>query len=307
MNNNHKISVLLCTHNGEKFIEEQIKSIFKQKERSIKIFISDDNSQDKTINILRKFSSKSNVDLKFGPQKGATENFLSLIRRDDIESDYFAFSDQDDIWLENHIHRAINSLEQVPNNIPALFASRTILINESGHTIGKSPRQNKKASFQNAIIQNIASGNTMVFNRAARNLLIKMTAVVKPIWHDWALYQAVSACNGTIFYSQIPSVLYRQHESNLIGAKTNLTTKIKRAANIINGRFKSWNKNNIELLTSISDEMSQENIKILEKFKALRTEKNPMRRIILLKESGIYRQDPKENIALFFCAILGII
>lgn len=96
--------------------------------------------------------------------KALPEIFLSLACRAELQADYFAFSDQDDIWLPEKLSRAIGMLEKLPPNTPSLYGSRTQLINAQGEIIGISKLIPHELSFNNALVQNVAGGNTMVFN-----------------------------------------------------------------------------------------------------------------------------------------------
>lgn len=296
----------MCTHNGERYIYEQIKSILNQKLKPAKIIVSDDNSNDSTLKILKEIQKKD-IEIIFlsGPCKGPTENFLSTILSNQVKGDFFSFSDQDDIFLSEHLERAIFYLSKIPDNIPALFCSRTALIDEHGKTIGLSPENKKPPAFRNAIIQNIASGNTMIFNKSARDLLGILASHATPVWHDWALYQVITACGGKVIYSKKPTVLYRQHNNNFIGAKFDWPTRIKRITLVMQGRYYDWNTKNIEALESLKPYMTDDSKEILAQFKKLRAIKSRWLRVIALYKSGIYRQSASDQLLLYIAIWLG--
>ncbi len=108
-----------------------------------------------------------------GPKQGHWKNFLSLLHNQpaDADAELFAFSDQDDIWYPEKLRRAADWFSIQPKDVPALYFTRTELMGEDGAHLGYSPLFKRKPSFQNALVQNIGGGNTMVFNRAARLLL----------------------------------------------------------------------------------------------------------------------------------------
>ena len=151
------VAVLLCTHEGGRFLEEQLDSIDTQGHRNMTVWVSDDGSKDNTNHILEKYQSTrmENFSIRSGPRKGYVANYLSLIHHSDLKGDYFAYSDQDDIWQPEKLSRAIAMLESVSNDVPALYCSRTCLINESGQKIGFSPLFEKPAGFANALVQSI--------------------------------------------------------------------------------------------------------------------------------------------------------
>lgn len=306
MHQKKSITILLCTHNGERYVYEQIRSILNQKLKPKQIIVSDDNSNDSTLKILKEIKNKDvDIILLSGPCKGPTDNFLSTILSSQVKGDFFSFCDQDDIFLPEHLERAISYLSKVPDNIPALFCSRTALIDEHGKKIGLSPENKKPPSFRNAIIQNLASGNTMIFNKSARDLLGILASHTIPVWHDWALYQVVTACGGKVIYSKKPTVLYRQHSNNFIGAKFDWSTRIKRITLVMQGRYHDWNTKNIEALESIKPYMADDSKKTLEEFKKLREIKSRWLRIIALYKSGIHRQSAFDQLLLYIAIWLG--
>ena len=161
------VAVLICTHDGARFLAEQLDSIISQDYKKISLWASDDGSKDDTKKILARYQSldKNNrFTIHYGPREGFAANFHSLICHLDIQADYFAYSDQDDVWEPDKLSCAIAKLENVPSGVPALYCSRTILIDESGHYIGLSPLFEKPPSFANALVQNVGGGNTMVMN-----------------------------------------------------------------------------------------------------------------------------------------------
>ena len=204
--------------------------------------------------------------------------------------DYYAFCDQDDVWDSCHTLRAIKKIEKTSLNIPALYCSRTNLIDKQGIKIGKSKLFNKKPSFNNALVQSIAGGNTMVFNRLAFDLLegVKSEKNFIPS-HDWMLYLLVSGCGGFIHYDKRPSVNYRQHENNAIGSNLGIFNTLKRVNLIYNGAWTNWLDSNYKILKNTS-ELTQENLCYLESFQRLRKIDNIFIRLKEYSRSTIYRQ-----------------
>ncbi len=154
-----------------------------------------------------------------GLKNGFCQNFLSLICDSSIKAD---LSDQDDIWHEDKLSRAVKVLSDISYETPALYCSRTKLVNERNIEIGLSPLFRCTPEFRNALVQNIGSGNTMVFNHAARRLMLEVGSGINPVVHDWFLYMVISGCGGVVIYDLGPSLRYRQHAANLIGEKVDL-------------------------------------------------------------------------------------
>jgi len=288
---NRNLAILLASRNGERFLSKQLESFAEQSFANWSLYISDDGSDDDTKIIsedfLKTFDGRGFV--INGPQNGLCENFKFLIGHAAISADYYAFSDQDDIWLPDKLQRAVDYLEQFPEDVPSLYCSRTKLIDEQGAPIGFSPLNEKNPSFQNALLQNIASGNTMVFNQAARNLFIRV--IDQPmIIHDWSLYLIVTACGGRVFYDKTPGVLYRQHSHNVIGNGMNFSRRFSNYWKNIHGRNQHWNSVNMRMLEAINNCITPENHESSSAFYNIRG-RALTQRITLFKRSHVYHQN----------------
>lgn len=165
-----KVAILLCTYHGQHYLAEQLDSFAAQSHPNWEIWASDDGSEDDTHAILEAYQQKwpaGRLSIHFGPAEGFAANFLSLTCKASIKADYYAYSDQDDVWEAGKLERAVRWLETIPPNIPALYCGRTRLVDADNNEIGLSPLFSKPPSFANALMQNIGGGNTMVFNNAA--------------------------------------------------------------------------------------------------------------------------------------------
>ncbi len=300
------VAILLCTYQGENYIEDQLKSFLEQTYVKWKLYISDDKSQDRTLKIIEQFKVRHKVhfDLFNGPREGFASNFISLTKRREIKSNYYAWSDQDDIWNKRKLEKATRWLDQQPRSLPLLFCSPTILVDDLNRYIKPSPLFKEPKTFQNALVQNIAGGNTMVFNEKARQLFIKATKAKKIPAHDWLMYQIVTACNGSVHYDEKPTLRYRQHRRNIIGINTGIKARIKRIQLIWHNQFQTWNNQNINALDNIYQNMSLQNQIIFDHFKKLK-KASIIKRFLLFKKSGIYRQTFLQNIGLILSVFLN--
>ena len=294
-----KVAILLCTYHGQHYLAEQLDSFARQSHGNWKVWASDDGSKDNTHAILEAFQRKwpGRVSVNAGPAAGFAANFLSLTCNPDIEADFYAYSDQDDVWEADKLERAVQWLETVPAHIPALYCARTLLVDADNKDIGLSPLFSRPPSFGNALIQSIAGGNTMVFNNAARALLRKAGENVPVITHDWWAYQVVTGCGGKVFYDTVPTLRYRQHGNNIVGMNTSWGARFKRIRMLWEGRMRKWNDGNIRALLTLSDHLTPENREALERFAAGR-QMGLIPRLIQLKRSGIRRQTLMGNLGL---------
>ena len=136
-----QVAILMCTKNGAAFLDEQLNSIADQTHASWILFVSDDGSTDETRKILKDFADthEQKMVVRNGPGKGVCANFLSLATDPTIDADYFAFSDQDDVWYKDKLQRALTWLVTIPGDVPALYCGRTELVTNDGQSYGLSP------------------------------------------------------------------------------------------------------------------------------------------------------------------------
>lgn len=299
------VCILMATYNGERFLEEQLESIANQTELDWVLWASDDGSSDGTRSILQNFAKRfplGRVNVIDGPREGFAINFLSLVRNPNVRAKNYAYSDQDDVWVRDKLRWATEYLDAMPQKIPALYCSRTEYVDEKMSSIGYSKNYQSPPSFFNALVQNIASGNTMVFNQEARNLILNSGKNIKVPLHDWWTYIVVTACGGRVLFDKRLTVYYRQHDGNLWGMNTGWFNRMVRIKNLFAGRYRSWNEIHINQLNRIKIYMTSENQDVLTQFILIRSSKLYYRILYLLK-SGLYRHGLIGNLGLLIAAI----
>jgi glycosyltransferase involved in cell wall biosynthesis len=305
-----KVAILLCTYRGQRYLAEQLDSFAAQTHSNWEVWASDDGSEDDTHAILEVYRQKKwtlgRLSIHSGPGEGFAANFMSLTCKATIDADYYAYSDQDDVWDSDKLDRAVRWLRTVPENIPALYCSRTRLVDAENNEIGLSPLFSKSPSFANALMQNIGGGNTMVFNNSARALLRETEGNSPIVSHDWWAYMVVTGCGGKVFYDDKPTLRYRLHAANLVGANFSWSARLQRIRMLWHGRFRNWNDSNIAALRKLVNKLTPENRVILESFAKAR-EMSFVFRLINLKRSGIHRQTLLGNLGLIVAAIFGLI
>jgi glycosyltransferase involved in cell wall biosynthesis len=301
-----RVAILLCTYRGQHYLAEQLDSFAAQSHDNWEVWASDDGSEDGTHSILKAYKNRwdaGRLSIHLGPAEGFAANFLSLTCNASIDADYYAYSDQDDVWEVDKLARALQWLEGVSADVPALYCSRTRLVDANNNEIGVSPLFTKAPGFANALIQNIGGGNTMVFNNAARELLREAGENKSVITHYWWACMVVTGCGGQVFYDSKPTLRYLQHGDNLVGMNCNWAARLKRIRMLFQGRFKHWNDCNISALRTLEHRLTPENREILQRFvDAWGMSLIP--RLIHPKRSGIYRQTLLGNIGLVAAAIL---
>ena len=305
--NSFNIAIILGFYNGREYLREQLESIICQTYKKFQIFIFDDYSYKKKIDSeLELYIEKhSNISLiRRDSNIGYAKNFLHGLKDVGSNFDFYAFSDQDDIWENNKLENSLKKIEEFNSPSSILYCSRTAYFeNDSLDEIGSSKLFKKKPQFKNALIQNIAGGNTILMNKKARNLMIHSLVSDQYISHDWWCYLLISASGGDIIFDPIKSVKYRQHGKNIIGGNQKFKDKIRRFIKFFHGSFKEWNDINIRNLLKNKNLINKKNLKTLQTFIDARNEKNFFLKILLFKKSGVFRQSLLEN----FIFSLGII
>lgn len=215
-------AVLMSTYNGLRFLDAQIASIMAQFDMGDQLIIRDDGSTDGTADYLRNLSDRR-LTVVFGNNIGAGPSFLQLTCATPENADMIMFADQDDIWLPHKIARARSVLgERIGSEgRPALYCSRTRLVDMALNEVGLSANCPRGPSFENALVENIAIGCTCAFNRAA---LRQITDYQNPgliFFHDWWCYLIVSGF-GEVLFDPEPTMLYRQHSANVVGMSSGL-------------------------------------------------------------------------------------
>jgi glycosyltransferase involved in cell wall biosynthesis len=263
-----KVLVLLASFNGEKFIEQQIDSIFKQQDVDVYLAISDDRSTDSTIIIVNRLKEKyKRIEVSINEKnKGFTYNFLDLIfKYKDSDFDYYALSDQDDYWLPNKL---ISAIRKFGNTDSALYFSKLIDVDEKLNKIKTKSGKAFNIEKQEAIFKNCCTGCTAVFNLS---FLRKVTEYYPNniYLHDYWLY-LIAVFLAKVLPDENGYILYRQHSNNQIGSKSDFFSKVKKQKNhqahlceeLLNGYSKYLNKEDIKLLQAMADYSKKKNGKI---------------------------------------------
>ncbi len=303
-----EVCIFLALYQGAPYLQAQLDSFAAQTHKSWSLIVSDDGSTDDGLDILRRFQAQHphrQVHCRAGPQQGFVRNFLSLIQAAPDDLAFAALSDQDDIWFPNKLERAVRLLSDFPETQPVLYCASTVICNQQLSPIGRSPDFPRAPGFNNALVQSIGGGNTMVLNRAALDLA--RTAVEEatdPVAHDWWLYQLITGCGGHVIHDPAPVLSYRQHSGNLIGANLSLRAKLMRFMALLGGRFQRWNEIGLTALQGSMHRFTPQAQTTLTHYKAART--GPVwHRLRSLKASQVYRQSVLGTIALYLACLFN--
>lgn len=300
------LAVLLATYNGARFLDAQLRSVLAQDWPSIDVFASDDASTDSTLALLASWQAawnKGRFSIASGEQQGFAGNFRRLLAESDVDADYVAFCDQDDVWLADKTRVAVTALDEHGSR-PALYCARTLITDVDDRAISASPLFKRSPEFANALVQSIGGGNTMVMNRAAYELLKEAATRTEFVSHDWFAYLIVSGAGGAVIYSGTPHVRYRQHGDNLVGANIGVRAWASRVRSALSGRYVRWNNLNMKALAACRDLLTPDAAVMFDRFCEARNGSLPQR-MVKLWRSGVYRQSPVEQLSLYLAGLLG--
>lgn len=299
-----KVMVLMATYNGIVWLPDQIQSILHQEGVEISLAISDDQSGDATYDYLKNISAHDNRVNIFPRTKrfgSAGNNFYNLIITADIgESDYVAFADQDDIWdaskLINHINIAKqHNADGVSSNVMAFWPDGKQKL------IVKSNPQ-KKWDY---LFESSGPGCTFLMTpwlvkKVREQLLNDSSLARKVVLHDWLTYAICRAYGRKWVIDDSPSVKYRQHKKNVVGANVGLLAKWARMKKI----KKSWYRQEVLKLVNICNGINHnEDLDTLSK---LLKERSLLSRLSLYNYVSEARRKRRDRCFLALSIITGI-
>jgi len=284
-----QVLVLMSTYNGERFLREQLDSIFSQKNVRVSLMVRDDGSKDHTCDILAEYGSKHpEMEWERGENVGFVGSFTALVKKayeSALRPSFYAFADQDDIWMSHKLIKACETLSTKDDSRPNLFTSNSMQIDAKGNELvpfhqGPVPKFRKG----NVLVFGTEQGCSMVFNRKAIEIYASHAPSVT--WHDRWLYHicyflgSVTYCHDSLFF-------YRRHEHNALanhkaGSLEGEPSKIVRVYRIL---FKEPPVTNHvemaqEFYTQFSSQLSKEDRTLFKRFVACR--KNIFSKIYIL-------------------------
>jgi rhamnosyltransferase len=249
------VLILLATHNGASFIEELIESILAQVGVELKILISDDNSKDNTIELIEGLNSKYIEILDVTKIGSAAGNFFRLINLCEHDFDYFAFADQDDIWKNNKLIKAINKLKSTRSSG---YSSSFQYFWGSDLSSAKYFSKGSKLTKIDYLFSSPGPGCTFVLDRnlfmkIKRQISINRKLYEEVSYHDWAIYATARGLGYNWEIDKNSYLYYRQHSNNEIGVNRTLKGAFNRLKRITSKWYESEILKIIDILNSLND------------------------------------------------------
>ena len=278
------VAICMATYNGEAYVSQQIDSILKQTYENWVLFIRDDHSMDKTPEILRQYAIQwqdkviliEDASLDGGSAK---QNFAAILSwvKGNYDFSYFMFADQDDVWMNDKIEKTLQVMQKAETEYqgPILVHTDLTVVDHKLDVLGTSSFAYRALNpditdLRHLLIQNNVTGCTMLWNRHLNDLLDLSSEAI--VMHDWWI--ALTACVfGRILCIKEPTILYRQHSSNVVGA-----TKVNTLAFILNRLVRDNHVRKTlhmaveqahEFAVYYKDQLGQEQTEILRSFSSL--------------------------------------
>lgn len=244
------IAILLATYNGEKYLREQLDSLYQQTFTNWNIYIHDDGSTDHTSDILNEFAEKHDnfIILDYPSQHGAKDNFLSMLQA--VDADYYFFCDQDDKWCRNKIEKQITKIKEIENkeDKPILVFSDLFVVDSQMNLIDKSMWKLEGihpeflTTFDEGGAFEFVTGCTMLLNKKAKDTVVYPAD--KAVMHDSWITLCVLRSEGVIEAIHESLVFYRQHGNNTLGvSQWSQMSRFRKLTNIrksINANYKHY-------------------------------------------------------------------
>lgn len=303
------VTILMGSHNGARYLPQQIASFVQQRGVRWRLIVSDDGSCDLTRQIIRGQARDLPIHLIHGPCQGYVANYLHLLAQLPPDTGVVALSDQDDVWLPHKLARALHKMGE--GAMPVLYCARSRHCDADMRLGGASRRFRRAPAFRNALVQNIASGHSIVLNAPAAALARQAAIMLRakgaasfPASHDWFLYQLVTGAGGAVMYDPAVVVHYRQHSTNTIGANSGFAAMVQRGRLLLRGRFADWAHANRQALTATESLLTPSARAELRAFAALQTPR-PLARLRGMARLRLWRQSPLSTCALWAVALAG--
>lgn len=239
-----KIAILIATYNGERFLRRQLDSLLSQSFKDWRGFIHDDGSADATADIIGEYAQRypEHFTVISADSTGsACKNFQLMFKS--VQAQYYMCCDQDDVWLCGKIARTFHCMKKLETDksVPCLVYTDQKIADEDMNILSDSSDRYQRLHcrdrrLSHLLAHNVVTGCTMMVNRALRDMFIKAPDDSKMVMHDW--WAALLAAQfGKMCFVKTPTILYRQHSSNTLGANK---MDINMVRNRINGKGREF-------------------------------------------------------------------
>jgi len=260
-----RVIILMSTYNGEKYLEEQLDSIFKQTYKNIQLLVRDDGSTDGTVAILEKYEKEGNLKLITGKNLGYHVSFRQLLDMAG-EYDYYSFADQDDVWHKDKLKEAVKALNGMEQNKSALYFCDFDYHDKDMGFICHRDALKRAINFRNSLVSFPSLGFACVINNELRRKFLQVPAEYG-FSHDY-LALILATAFGDVYYDSRPFAKYRRHGANVSGDNINNFIKFQlwRMRNFFINDTVRFKEKWIALKEIYGNQLNLENVNILNDF-----------------------------------------
>lgn len=295
-----KIAVLFAAYNGMRWIEEQLDSILGQQDVAVTVFISDDQSTDGTLAWCKEISAREPrvVVLPVSSEHfgGAAKNFFRLVKDVDFSDfDYICYADQDDIWLSGKLinaHRLIVTKDAsgVSTNVVAFWPDGREQLIDKAQPLKKYDYLFEAGGPGCSYVLKVSEG--LLFKK----FLIKHWRCANEIaLHDWLTYAWFRANGHRWVIDPLPSLRYRQHGGNQMGANDGLSAVLRRLRLLRSGWYRGEVRKIVHLVGPFMSDCPEAAIS-----------KSGLSRIFILRNISETRRKHMDRSVLFLSVLLGL-
>lgn len=205
------VQVLMSTYNGEEYLEEQIQSILKQKKVKVRLLVRDDGSSDSTLEILEKYKRANKLQYIKGTNLGYSKSFIKLLRISE-KADYYAYADQDDVWLDDKLITGIRRLNDCQK--PSLYCSALQRVDSNLNLMNIQDYSSLSLNLGSLLSRGRLAGCTFIFNYELKKYIDMLNTNSVLYSHDgWTILSCL-ALKGFVYFDKTPHILFRRHVNN---------------------------------------------------------------------------------------------
>lgn len=295
----NRIAILMAVRNGMPFLPEQVASILQQDHDNWHLLISDDGSDDGSAAFLAGLQAThpDRITLMEGPRQGYGENFRALILACPKDAEFVTLCDQDDTWHHDRLSRAVESLH-AERNAPAIALAGREIADAGLQNRRPATLPTRRLSFRNALFESILPGNVMVLNQVAfamiRSAMSRCSGLTS---HDWLIYQLATGAGMRLIQDDQPTVTYRQHGANLVGAGLGVRQLMRRVSQFSFSFYERSLRHGWDCLLASQHLLTDENRALLRDAASL-PDLPAMTRWRLFRRNGYYRLGRSDQVML---------
>jgi len=261
------VLIVMGVHDAGAVLAPQLGSFLDQDWPRWDLLVGDDGASADDLATLALFRQRASlrghqVKVVRGPRKGFACNYLTLLRHLPPETGCVALSDQDDIWLPGKLTRAIDALSGAEG--PAIYCGSRWIWDPARNLRYPARALRHAPAFHNALVENIASGNTIVLNPAALELVRRSPPEADHVFaHDWWIYLLVTGAGGQVIHDPLPQILYRQHDRNVLGAGERGWIRFTTGFSVLTGAYRDRVVRNVQALEAACHLLTPQNQQLL--------------------------------------------